>query len=392
MKMAYERLFSGGEIGGLTLKNRVFMTAAGCALCEEGGVVTEGLLAYYEARARGGVGAIVTEVVRVNEETGVMNAHQLCATGDRHIGEIRKLADRLRPYGCRLFLQLHHPGNVTHPGLLGGRRPVSASGLPSLMSDQAVDTLDTGQIRSIVNDFGDAARRVQEAGADGVEIHGAHFYLLHQFLTPLFNKRTDEYGGGHGNRMRFLKEVVADVQAKCGRDFPLLVRISVEDYMGERGYHLDEGVKICQDLEAMGVHAIDVTCAGAGCPGRQSLEPASFPQGWRKHLGAAVKELVGIPVVSVAPVRDPAFAEELLAQGQLDFVGSARCHIADPEWAAKARDGRDSEIRRCISCLKCIRGIQNGLPISSAVNHVCGREGEAGRRWGISDKQEAQEE
>lgn len=230
------------------------------------------------------------------------------------------------------------------------------------------------EIHELVEQFADAAYRAKQAGIDGIEIHAAHFYLIHQFLSPYFNKRTDEYGGSRENRARILKEIIERTKEKCGKDYPVIVRISVEEFFPRGGYHLNEGIEICKLAEQYGADAINVTCAGTGCRYGQSLEPISYRQGWRKHLSAAVKKFVKIPVIGVAAVREPEFAEQLLEEGAMDFVGSARCHLADPEWTNKAESGRVQDIRKCISCLKCIQGVVQGTGIGCSVNPECGKE------------------
>ena len=374
----YQYLFSEGKIGAITLKNRVIMTAAGCEMSDEDGRITEEYIAYYEARAKGGVGGIITELVQVNGETGVMNSHQVKLWKDDCVDGLRRLADRIHQYDCRLFLQLQHPGNVTTPDKLGGREPVSASDVSNLIFSQPVRPMTREEIHALTEQFGDGAYRAKQAGVDGVEIHAAHFYLLHQFISPYFNHRTDEYGGSRENRMRLLKEIIQNIRQKCGNEFAILVRLSVEEFLPSGGYHLNEGIELCKLAEAYGADAINVTVAGTGCRYGQSLEPVSYPQGWRRHLSAAVRKFVKIPVIGVAVVREPSFAEEMLAQGDVDFVGSARSFLADPEWANKAREGREEDIRKCISCLKCIQGVVQGEGIGCSINPECGRELAAG--------------
>lgn len=374
--MQYKRLFTAGQIGACHIKNRFVMTAMGCGLAELDGTLGEPLLAYYRERARGGVGMLVTEVTRVNEEHGCMDHRQIRASHDKFIPELRKLADCVHEFDCRVFVQLHHPGNVTYPGMNHGRVPVSASNVPSRIRKQEIHSLTVEEIKELVRGFAEAARRAKEAGIDGVEIHAGHFYLIHQFLSPYFNKRTDEYGGSTENRSRFLLEIIAAIRKICGDGYPVIARLSVEDYLGDEGYHLNEGLKIARLLEEAGVDAIDVTAAGNGGTRSQSLEPTSYQQGWRRHLGAAVKRSVNVPVIAVSVVRDPGFAEELLEKGQTDFVGSGRCYLADTEYVAKIQNQREGEIRRCISCLRCIENIKDELPIVCSVNPDCGAESE----------------
>lgn len=374
--MAYEKLFQEGHIGNLTLKNRVVMTAAGCEMAGEHGEIPEEYIAYYEERAKGGVGAIITELVQVNGTTGIMNAHQVLMHQESCMEQLRPLADRMHKYDCKIFLQMQHPGNVTTAEKLGGKTPVSASDVSNLIFPQNVRPMELAEIEELTVQFAMAAYRAKQAGIDGVEIHAAHFYLLHQFLSPHFNKRTDQYGGSLENRTRILKEILTKIREKCGEEYPIIVRVSVEEYL-EDGYHLDEGIEICKLLEQYGADAINVTCAGTGCAYGQSLEPISYPQGWRTHLPKAIKQFVDIPVIGVSVIRDPEYAEQVLQEGAMDFVGSARNHLADPNWTEKARTGQEQDIRKCISCLKCIQGVVQGTGIGCSVNPQCGHETEA---------------
>ena len=367
----YPYLFSKGKIGSLTLKNRSVMTAMGVGLGQADGCVTEAELAYLSRRAKGGAGLIVTGIMRVEETNGIAFARQLSASDDKHIPGLRKLADAVHMYGTVIFGQLQHPGNTANPGL--NERVISPSGIPAASGVPTVP-LTTEEIHKLVKQFGEAAFRIKKAGFDGVEVHGAHFYLIHQFLSPTYNQRRDEYGGSSENRFRFLKEVVEEIRHTCGTDFPLIVRISLEEYTGETGYHPDYGITICKRLERLGVDGLDITASGSASPRGQSIEYMTYEQGWRRFLLRAVKRCVSIPVIGVCVIRDPAFAEDILASGDADFIGSGRNHLADPDWENKAAEGRQDEIRPCISCLRCIENLKNGSSAFCSVNPTNGRE------------------
>ena len=368
----YDLLFSPGKIGGLTLPNRIAMTAASASLSQPDGTMTEDMLAYYEARAKGGVGLIITEMVCVDEERGVLFPRELNAAREENIPSFRRLADRVHPHGTKIFAQLFHPGANADPKL-NPLDLISASPARGKKRGQARAATEE-EIHAIAAKFGQAARRVQEAGFDGVEVHAGHHYFLHSFLSPVTNHRTDGYGGSLENRTRILREIVEAIRAACGRDFPLMFRISLEEYIGKDGYHADTGIKICQMLEGWGVDAINVTASGTDSKLSQSVEPMYYPQGWRKHLAKAVKGTVSIPVLSVALIRDPAYAEKLLREGVLDFAGSVRTHLADPNWAAKARAGQEEDILPCISCMACFAKYDQAGHITCAVNPETGYE------------------
>lgn len=369
----YEKLFTPGKIGTLTIPNRIAMTAASASLSQPDGTMTEEMLAYYEARARGGVGLIITEMVCVDEDRGVLFPRELNAAREANIPSFRRLADRVHPYGTKIFAQLFHPGANADPKLNPCLPLVSASAATGKKRGQAAEA-SREDIADIVQKFGQAARRVKEGGFDGVEVHAAHHYFLHSFLSPVTNHRQDEYGGSLENRTRILREIVEAIRATCGRDFPLMFRISIEEYIGPKGYHGDTGIKICQLLEGWGVDAINTTASGTDSKLSQSVEPMYYPQGWRKHLAKAVKGVVSIPVLSVALIRDPAYAEKLLEDGVLDFAASVRAHLADPQWAEKARTGREEDILPCISCMACFAKYDSEGHITCAVNPETGYE------------------
>ncbi|MCF0122511.1 MAG: FAD-dependent oxidoreductase [Ruminiclostridium sp.] len=368
----YEHLAAPGRIGALTIKNRMAMTAASASLSQPDGTMTEDMLAYYEARARGGVGLIITEMVCVDEERGVLFSRELNAAREENIPSFRLLADRVHPYGTKIFAQLFHPGANADPKLNTGGL-VSASDARGKKQGSARE-ITREEIHDIVRKFGQAARRVKEGGFDGVEIHAAHHYLLHSFLSPVTNHRTDEYGGSLENRVRILREITEAVRSTCGRDFPLMFRVSIEEYIGVNGYHADTGVKICQMLESWGVDAINASASGTSSKLSQSMEPMHFRQGWRGHLAKAVKGAVSIPVLAVAMIREPAYAEKLLAEGVLDFAGSVRCHLADPDWTNKALAGQDENIVPCIACMACLGHYYSEGHITCAVNPETGYE------------------
>lgn len=368
----YERLRAPGTIGSLTLKNRVVMTAASCSLSGEGGRMTEDMMAFYERRAKGGVGLIITEMVCVEEETGQLFPKELSAAREENIADFQALAERIHPYGTKLFAQLFHPGSNGDPSLNpGGLLSVSEGKGKKKGLARAATRED---LEHLADCFGRAALRVRQAGLDGVEVHAAHHYLIHSFLSPVTNQREDEFGGSLSNRARFLQMIVASIRHYCGSEFPLMVRVSLEEYIGASGYHADTGIKICQMLESWGVDAINVTASGTNSKLSQSMEPITYPQGWRKHLMRAVSRSVSIPVCGVAVIRDPAFAEQLLEEGYTDFVGSVRTFLADPDWMQKAVSGEEETIVRCISCMSCLEMHYKIGRISCALNPETGLE------------------
>lgn len=414
--MEYEKLFTPMNIGKVQIKNRIVMAPMLMGFGRFDGCPTEKMMNYYEERAKGGVGLIITEITRVNDMHGATAFAQLSMSRDENTEAFKELADRIHRHGCKVFVQLHHPGRQ-NMGLLMGTVPLSIAmdrAFPfyqkalykvvpagkklmqhhlvpkvyapsvcerSYFADSDMRAFSKKQIEALMNQFADAAVRVKKSGADGVELHAAHGYLIQQFLSPNTNKRTDEYGGSLENRMRFLLNIIKKIRERCG-DFPIVVRLSVDEcysFIGKpgKGYTLSQGVEMAKRLEQAGVDAIDVSSA-AYDTFNYWLEPSSFECGWRKYMAKAVKEAVSVPVLAANLIRSPEQAEEQLEEGIQDFVSLGRPNIADPQWANKVKEGRQEDIKRCICCLYCIESMQNnaykGTHGRCSVNPKIGRE------------------
>lgn len=416
--MKYELLASPMKIGSCEIKNRIVMPPMLMGFGHFDGKPTEKLMDYYEERAKGGCGLIMTEITRVNDRTGSAAFAQLAASHDYHIEPLREMAQRIQRHGAKFFVQLHHPGRQ-NVGLLVGTVPLSiqleklTKGgygkllykltpkvgpllldrdiVPSSVAPSKCDpayfaagrvrALRRKEIKQLERQFIDAAVRVYKAGCDGVELHSAHGYLLQQFLSPVTNQRNDEYGGPLENRTRFIVNILKGIKEECGKDFPVIVRLSADEcyrYIGQegKGYTLAEGVKIAKILEANGADAIDVSSAGYDTF-NYWLEPVSFEPGWRKFMAKAIKEAVSIPVLAANLIRSPEQAEEQLKEGVQDFICLGRPHIAEPHWANKVLNG-EGTVKRCICCLNCIESMQNNAYIGShgecSVNPFVGHE------------------
>ncbi|MDI9627201.1 MAG: NAD(P)/FAD-dependent oxidoreductase [Acidobacteriota bacterium] len=372
----YERLFSPVMIGPVRVKNRVAMTAMGANLGAPGGGVTDDIIAFYEARARGGVGLIISEICRVMDGPGAGEACQLAARDPGDLQGLARLADTIHKYGTKFFVQLHHPGAAY---ALDDERPVAASEVEALFGTRAPRALGVPEIHQIQQAFATGARIAMLAGADGVELHGAHGYLINSFLSPHLNRRTDEYGGTFDNRLRFVREALAASRAATRPDFPIGIRISAEEFLGEAGIDLATSSRIALELQQAGANFIDVSCY-CYTPGSPHLadiiEPGTYPQGWKKYMAAEIKRQVDIPVIAVANVKEPDVAEAMLQEGACDLVGVARGHLADPQWCNKARTGRAELITKCIGCLVCFQEISDGRHVKCSVNPTTGRERE----------------
>lgn len=368
--MSYPKLFSPGKIANLTIKNRIVMTAMGVCLAHADGQVSPEIMKYYEARAKGGAGLIITEVTRIDDVDGKGMPHQLGVTEMKHIAPLQELTDVIHSYGTKIFIQLQHPGKEGMPQLSGGRPLVAPSAIPNSKGIMPRE-LSTEEVQGLVRKFITGAVIARSGGADGVELHAAHGYLVNQFLSPRHNHRTDAYGGSFENRLRFAIEIVSGIKVACP-GFPLSVRISADEFMPD-GNGLDAGVKIAQALEAAGADVINVS-NGLHESGVTIMEPYAYPEGWKKHLAKAVKAAVSVPVIAVNTIKTPETAEQLLEEGISDFIGAGRSFLADPEWPNKAKAGCPETIRNCIGCMQCFLELGMGHHIGCAVNPRTGRE------------------
>jgi 2,4-dienoyl-CoA reductase-like NADH-dependent reductase (Old Yellow Enzyme family)/thioredoxin reductase len=374
--MNYKNLLSPINIGSLTLRNRVVMGAMGNMTANPDQTISQCSIAYYAERAKGGVGLVINEVTRVNDEHGMMGDRQTSVTSDKFIPRLKELADAVHYYNGAIFLQLHHPGRQT---AVPNGKCATPSGVPSMLINWPCFEMSTEQVEELVQQFIDGAERCKKAGIDGVELHAAHGYMLNQFLSPFTNKRTDKYGGNTKKRARIIEEIVTGIRKRLG-DYPIMLRISADEFLersifpvpeGEIGLKLDESVEIVKYLVPFGIDAVNVS-AGVYETMNEAWEPVSYPEGWKIYLAEEIKKAVDVPVFGVGVIRNPEFAEAVIAEGRVDGVTIARGLLADPEWCNKAAEGRTDEIRRCISCLNCMETMQEG--INCAVNPRAGRE------------------
>lgn len=367
-KEIYSHLFSEGKINRLTIKNRIVMAPMGNGLGQLGGEVSEREIAYYEERAKGGCGLIYTGYSPVcgPELSGITHTNQIHVYKDGHRTALQALAERIHKYDSRIFVQLHHPGFLAPPDLNNGNQPLSASAVSYMPGLPSARELTREEIKEIVKAFGRAAEHCYYAGIDGVLVHGAHNYLIDQFMNPLFNLRTDEYGGSFENRMRFATEVLEEIRRRVPASYPVILRINAEDFL-PGGINLELAVQNAKYLSTKGIDAIDVSCSA------YPETPAQKP-GWRNYMAKAIKEAVDLPIIAVNTIREPAYAEQLLENGISDFISMGREYIAEPEWANKVKEGREDEIRPCLSCNTCHACFNDLLGIRCAINPRTGRE------------------
>jgi len=367
------KLFEPTKIGTMKLKNRIVMPAMDTNYSSEDGFVTRRLMNYHVERAKGGVGLIIVEGAFV-ELRGKGSIRQLAVDNDNKISGLEELASAIQANGARATLQLFHGGRQSHSSIIG-TQPVSASEVFCRMTQETPRALTVEEIQDVIEAFAEGARRTEAAGFDAVEIHGAHGYLINQFLSPLTNKRTDKYGGDLEGRTRFLLEILELTRDKVDSDFPILCRINGDDYI-EGGLTLEETKKIAQILEAAGVDALHVSGGIYDSPVPVTTGPMALPRGNMVHLAMEIKKVVNVPVIAVGRINDPELAETILQERKADLVSMGRALLADPELPMKTAAGALGDIRKCTACDECIARLFFNENIACSVNAALGMEEE----------------
>jgi mycofactocin system FadH/OYE family oxidoreductase 2 len=362
----------------VTVRNRIMQTAH-VKLFAHDAVDSQRNVDYQAARAKGGAGLLITgnRVVHPTSTTGFPRV--AWAYLPDALEADRRLTDAVHEHDTLIFAQLNHFGlNASSDSADDLRVLWGPSAVKSPAYGETPKAMEHEDIQEVVEWWGRSAELTREGGFDGTEVHISHSYLLHQFLSPLYNKRTDEYGGSFENRLRFAREVIAEVRRRAGSDWVVGVRISLTDFV-PGGLDVDDAIHVAQDLEHDGgIDYVNVTAAGYYNIWR-AIEPSDEPDGYLVELSAQVKASVSLPVFTVGGIKDAALAEEILSAGKADMVAMTRAQIADPEFANKAREGREDEIVHCIRGNQgCIGRVFKGLPIACTVNPAAGRE----RRFG----------
>lgn len=379
MTKQFRHLFTPLRIGNVTVRNRILVTGH-TTLYAENNMISERHVHYYEERAKGGVGLMITEQQGVlPTATGGLRAGSL-GYDERVIPRYRQLTEAVHRYGAKIFAQLWHSGYQTVGDIHDNWQPVWApSPLPSVRFREWAKEMEPEDIEALIEGFARTARNAREGGMDGVEIHAAHTYGLAQFLSPLTNWRSDEYGGSEDNRLRIILRIIERVRREVGDDFVVGIRLSGDELV-DGGLTLEDTRRIVAKLAASGqLDFFDMSIGSYFTP--IMVAPMSVPPGYAVHTAAAIKEVVpNLPVFTVGRINDPALAERILANGQADMIGMTRAHIADPELANKARAGRADDIRPCVACnQRCIAHLQRQLPVTCIYNPTAGRE----KQWGI---------
>lgn len=360
----FSHLFEPIQIGKTTVKNRIFMPPLSTNLADKG-YVTDALVEHYSNRARGGVGLIVTEVTTV-EPTYTYLPGDMSIYDDSYIPGWKKLVDAVHKYDTKILSQLFHPAYMAFP-VPGTPQLIAPSNVGPYYAKSAPRAVTVEELHVLVRQFGEAALRFKKAGGDGVEIQCAHAHgLLGGFLTPLYNKRTDEYGGDINGRLRLTLEVIREVRKQCGDDFIIDVRISGDEY-SEGGLTLNDMIYVSKQLEKEGVDFLHVSGGNTIKRGSSMPAPGTSPAP-HAHASEEIRKNVHIPVATVARINEPWVAEELIADGKADICMIGRANLCDSEFANKAREGRTDDIRPCIGCGRCLTGIMFGKPIACTVN------------------------
>jgi mycofactocin system FadH/OYE family oxidoreductase 2 len=382
MAPTFRYLFTPLRVGGLTLRNRIYSSGHAEALAEDGKPGPR-LRAYHEAKARGGCAlTIIGGSTSVHPSSPASAWNMIANHDDAIIPAYRAVAEAVHRHGCLLFSQLTHLGRRAQSDHESWHVLLAPSQIPEAVHREVPHELEPEQIAMLVRAFGDAARRCREGGLDGVELSFAHNHLVDQFWSPLFNRRTDEYGGSLDNRLRFGFEVLREVRRQVGGDFVVGARIS-GDELTDGGLTAEDMAEIARRLAASGlVDFLSIIGGGAHTyPLQAGVVPnMAYPNGLYVPLAAAIKAAVPeLPVFHATRIVDPVHADQILADGAVDVVGMTRALIADPDMPRKAREGRLDEIRQCVGANEgCIDRIYQGKPVTCIQNPAAGRETELG--------------
>ncbi len=369
----FDNIFSPLTIKGHTIKNRLTVPAMVTNFCNEDGTATERYIAYHEAKAKGGWGLIITEDYNVAPEGHGFS----CTAGlwnDDQIASHTELPKRVHKYGTTILAQIYHCGRQTHKSAIPeGYHTRSSSAMLCPFGDEIPVPLTTEEVKDMVSKYGDTALRAKKCGFDGVEIHGAHGYLITQFFSPYSNKRLDEYGGNFWNRTRFAREIIADVRKKCGDDFIVGMRLSADEFV-EGGLNVEDTKAIARMMVDCGVDLLHIS-VGNYLSVDLNIASSYSGHGWFSDWAKQIKEVVNVPIITVSRINDPFLADEILASGKADLVAMGRASLCDPGMPNKAKEGRFEDIRRCIGCNDGCEGVLfENKPFTCVLNPTLGHE------------------
>ncbi|MEG0736176.1 MAG: FAD-dependent oxidoreductase [Longicatena sp.] len=362
----YSSIFEPLTVKTMTMENRMVMTPMGTNFGEQNGEMSFLHINYYEQRAMGGIGLIIVENACVDFPCGSNGTTQLRIDHDNYIPRLYKLVETIHKHNTRIAIQLNHAGASAMEERIG-MQPVSASNLPNKKGGAIPRPLTKEEIHDIAKHYAKAAKRAQIIGFDAVEIHAGHSYLINQFLSPLTNDRSDEFGGSPENRARFASLVMQEVRDAVGPNFPIIMRISADEFL-EGGNTLEDMLEVLPYFEKE-ADIIDVSC-GLSDSIQYQIDANFLEDGWRSYMAKAVKDKFHKVVITTGNIRDPQVAQDILQRGDSDLIGMGRQCIADPSWTNKVHYGKEDQIRKCISCNIGCSGHRIGLnrPIRCSVN------------------------
>ncbi|MDZ7697153.1 MAG: FAD-dependent oxidoreductase [Deltaproteobacteria bacterium] len=367
-----KHLFSPFEIKSCQLRNRIVMPGIASFLIEDDGSITEKTVEHYRLRAAGGPAMVIMEACAVSEE-GIVSPHQARIYDDRFVEGLTKIARAMKSEGTVPAVQIHHGGRQTSSKVIK-QRPVAPSPLPCPSIRGDVKPLDINEIETLVKKFGDAADRAVSAGFELIEIHGAHGYLINQFLSRFSNIREDEYGGDIAGRTRFAREVVTEVRNRVGKDFPISFKISAMEFVKD-GLDIEESIQILRILVHAGIDMVQVSAGNDATP-EWICQPMFMEKACLTEYAEKIRKALQVPIMAVGRINDPVLADQIVADGKADLICIGRGLLADPELPKKAEAGRLEDIRTCIACNTCMESIFRRGRVECLVNPVLGREKE----------------
>lgn len=367
MKNKYAHIFEPLTVRAMTVKNRICMMPMGTNYGEQNGEMSFLHIDYYRQRAKGGTGLLIVENANVDFPQGSNGTTQLRIDHDNYLPRLYKFCEDMHRYGAKLSIQINHAGASAMSSRIGGLQPVSSSNIPSKTGGAVPRPLSKDEILAIVKKYGEAAKRAQTVGFDAVEIHAGHSYLISQFLSPVYNDRTDEFGGSIENRTRFCRMIIDEVRSQIGPHMPIMLRLSADELV-DGGNTLEDTLKYLEYLNDE-VDIFDVSC-GLNDSIQYQIDANYMKDGWRSYMAKAVKEKFGKPVISMGNYRDPQVVEDTLARGDCDLIGMGRGLIAEPNWVHKVANDQECMLRKCISCnIGCAGNrIGGNRPIRCTVN------------------------
>ena len=370
----FPRLLQPITIKNLKLKNRMVAAPMGSLMASPEGYVTDRVKEIHSLRAWGGFGLVIVEATAVRND-GPIGGLMLCIENEKSLGGFAELVEIIHGASTRAGIQLVHGGGATNPDWINGRQPPTPSGITRhrLRPNQAHPReVSAGEIEELLDCWAKAADRAKRAGFDAIQLHMAHGTLMHQFMIPTLNVRSDKWG----DPAAFAVEAVKRVRQAVGDNLPLMARISADDFSGDETIQV-ERQRIAVLLEEAGTDVIDVSAGQAGqAPSMYdgwTSQPVYRPRGCIVYLAEAIKRLVKMPVITVGRLNDPRLCEQIIAEGKADMVAFGRVAWADPEFAKKTAEGRGEDIRKCTACDLCASEATFGLPARCSVNYEIGR-------------------